>query len=120
MPAIELTIISHHTKEGLPYQHLHFDLTTPDRLVQPEDLRAIAFPTEVQWSQGVAIEGRGPIWLYGYLVHECHPAAWVGCYDTRLGIVIVSTHSRSVSVGQVLAIDLPIEAKPVAKSLPSP
>lgn len=119
MSAIKLTLISHQTKDALPYQHLHFDLTTPDRLIQPEDLRTIQFPAEVQWQQGIAIEGRGPIWLYGYLVHECHPAAWVGCYDTRLGIVVVSTHTRAASVGQVMAIDLPPEAIPVAKSPPN-
>ncbi|MBL1179324.1 CRISPR-associated ring nuclease Crn3/Csx3 [Pantanalinema sp. GBBB05] len=74
------------------------------------------FPAGVQWEQGVEIEGRGPIWLYGYLVHECHPATWVGCYDTRLGIVVVSTHTRAVAVGQVLAIDLPPEAILPAKT----
>lgn len=119
MPAIQLTLIPHQTQDGIAYQHLHFDLTTPDRLIQPEDLNQIQFPTAVQWQQGIAIEGRGPIWLYGYLVHACHPAAWVGCYDTRLGIVVVSTHSRQVAVGQVLAIDLPPETIPVARSLPT-
>lgn len=116
MTAIQLTLIAHQTRNELPYQHLHFDLTTPDRLIQPEDLRTVEFPVGVQWKQGVAIEGRGPIWLYGYLVHECHPAAWVGCYDTRLGIVVVSTHTRTVAVGQILAIDLPPETMPIAKS----
>ena len=118
MSPIKLTLISHQTQEGMPYQHLHFDLTTPDRLIQPENLRAIEFPVGVQWQQGVAIEGRGPIWLYGYLVHECHPAAWVGCYDTRLGIVVVSTHTQQVAIGQVLMIDLPPEALPIAKTPP--
>jgi CRISPR-associated protein, Csx3 family len=47
------------------------------------------------FSQGIVIEGRGAIWLYGYLVHECHPAAWVGCYDPRLdGAVVVATHKH--------------------------
>jgi CRISPR-associated protein Csx3 len=120
MTAIQLTLIPHHTKDGRLYQHLHFDLMTPDRIIQPEDLRAIAFPAHVQWQQGVAIEGRGPIWLYGYLVHECHPAAWVGCYDTRLGIVVVSTHSRTVAVGDILEIDLPAAAIPPIKTPPNP
>ena len=52
------------------------------------------------------IEGKGPIWLYGYLVHQCHAAAWVGCFDPRLGAVVVSTHVRAIQVGQVLAIAL--------------
>lgn len=115
MAAIELTLISHHTTDGIPYQHLHFDFTTPDRLIHPDDLRTIKFPTGVEWKQGVAIEGRGPIWLYGYLLHECHPAAWVGCYDTRLGIVVVSSHIQGVAVGQILDIELPAEAIPPAQ-----
>ncbi|MGE5656975.1 MAG: CRISPR-associated protein Csx3 [Actinomycetota bacterium] len=32
----------------------------------------------------MVIEGKVPIWLYGYLVHECHPGIWAACYDTRL------------------------------------
>jgi CRISPR-associated protein Csx3 len=117
MAAIQLTLISHQTQVAIPYQHLHFELTTPDRLIQPEDLKAIQIPTGLQWNQGIVIEGRGPIWLYGYLVHECHPAAWVGCFDTRLGIVVVASHTRGVTIGQVLTIDLPAEAIPTAKVL---
>lgn len=119
MVAIQLTLIPHHTSAGLPYQHLHFELTTPDRLIQPEDLKSIQLPAGLQWNQGIAIEGRGPIWLYGYLVHECHPAAWVGCYDTRLGIVVVASHTRGMTVGQVLTIELPAEAIPVAQQPPA-
>lgn len=116
MLPIQLTLFTHSTKAGIPYQHLHFDLTTPDRLIQPDNLRCIAFPENIQWKQGVAIEGRGPIWLYGCLVHECHPAAWVGCYDTRLGIVVVSSHTPTITVGQILETDLPSEVIAVPKS----
>ncbi|HBY76877.1 MAG TPA: CRISPR-associated protein Csx3, partial [Cyanobacteria bacterium UBA11148] len=31
----------------------------------------------------------------------------VGCYDPRLGAVVVATHTHEVSVSQVLKLDLP-------------
>lgn len=115
MPAIELKRISQQTKSGLAYQLLHIQLTAPGGIIEPNDLKGLELPDGMVWSQGVVIEGKGPIWLYGYLVHECHPAAWVGCFDPRLGeatpqsggAVVVSTHSRAVEVGEVLFVDLP-------------
>ncbi len=115
MTAIALTCIPHTTAENLPYQHLHIALTAPDGLVEPADLKNLTLPSPMIWSQGVVLEGKAPIWVYGYLVHECHPAAWVACFDPRLGnnqpnsggAVVISTHSRSVQLGQVLLINLP-------------
>ena len=109
MSVIELRVMPHQTQRGLNYQHLNFQFTTPDNLIEPSDLKGLEIPKQIDWKQGVVIEGKGPLWLYGYLTHECHPAAWVGCYDTRRGAVVVSTHTREVSVGQVLELDLPAE-----------
>jgi CRISPR-associated protein Csx3 len=107
MTAIQLEVIPHQTQDGLRYQHLHFQIMTDDGLIKPEDLKGLKLPSTIDFAQGTVIEGRGPIWLYGYLVHECHPAAWVGCYDTRRGAVVVAAHTREVAIGQVLKIDLP-------------
>lgn len=107
MSAIQLQLIPHATQDGLSYQHLRFQITTEDGVIEPQDLKGLKLPEGVQWKQGIAIEGKGPIWLYGYLVHECHPSVWVGCYDPRLGIVVVSSHTHAVKVGGVLPIQLP-------------
>lgn len=107
MSVIQLQVIPHQTNQELNYQHLQIQVTTPDGLIEASDLKGLEIPKNIDWKQGVVIEGKAPVWLYGYLVHECHPAAWVGCYDPRLGVVVVSTHSRIVSVGQVLELDLP-------------
>ncbi|GAB4208011.1 MAG: hypothetical protein Fur006_66480 [Coleofasciculaceae cyanobacterium] len=115
MPPIELRVIPNQTQAGLAYQHLHIRISNPNRIIEPQDLKGLELPKDMIWSQGVVIEGKAPIWLYGYLVHECHPAAWVACFDPRLGeasphsggAVVVSTHSPKVSVGQVLIINLP-------------
>lgn len=115
MPAIELRVIPNQTQAGLDYQHLHVRINNPNGIIEPQDLKGLELPKDMIWSQGVVIEGKAPIWLYSYLVHECHPAAWVACFDPRLGeasprsggAVVVSTHSPKVSVGQVLIINLP-------------
>ncbi|MBZ8182643.1 CRISPR-associated ring nuclease Crn3/Csx3 [Oscillatoria salina] len=107
MSAIQLKIISHETKDNLPYQHLHIEITKANGIITPADLKGLKLPRGIDFSQGIVIEGKAPIWCYGYLVHECHPAAWVGCYDTRLGAVVVATHTPDINVAQVLKIDLP-------------
>lgn len=108
MSTIQLKIIPHQTTEGLPYQHLRIQLTAPDGIIEPSDLKTLKLPEQLQPHQGVVIEGKSPIWLYGYLVHECHATAWVGCFDPRLeGAVVVETHTHAVTVGSVLNLTLP-------------
>lgn len=115
MAAIELSAFSHQTTEGIPYQHLHIQITAPNGIIAPADLKDVTLPADIIWSQGVVIEGKAPTWLYAYLVHACHIAAWVATFDPRLGEavahsgggVVVATHSQQVEVGQVLSIELP-------------
>lgn len=116
MPPIDLQLIAHQTAAGLPYQHLHIQITTPDGLIEPQDLKGLQIPETLIRNQGVVIEGKAPVWLYGYLVHACHAAAWVACFDPRLGdeptprsggAVVVSAHNRQVAVGEVLKLNLP-------------
>jgi CRISPR-associated protein Csx3 len=107
MSAIQLTVIPHQTQEGLSYQHLHVEIVNENGIIVPTDLKGLKLPKEIDYSQGIVIEGKAPIWLHGYLVHECHPSAWVGCYDPRLGIIVVATHTPDVAISQVFKIDLP-------------
>ncbi|NJP11519.1 MAG: CRISPR-associated protein Csx3 [Leptolyngbyaceae cyanobacterium RU_5_1] len=116
MPAIALHRISHQTTTGIPYQHLHIQITTADGLITPHDLQGLDLPSDIIWSQGVVLEGKAPIWLYGYLIHACHPAAWIACFDPRLGdptphsggAVIIATHTHDVATGDILKINLPL------------
>lgn len=115
MAAIELTVISHKTISGTPYQHLHVDITATNGIIAPTDLKGLDLPGNIIWSQGVVIEGKAPTWLYAYLVHACHTASWVATFDPRLGEniahsgggVVVATHSQQVAIGEVLAVELP-------------
>ena len=105
MNPIELEVTARQTLEGMLYQRLYFRIATDDGVIAPADIKGLKLPEGIQFNQGIVIEGKGPIWLYGYLIHECHPAAWVGCYDPRLGAVVVATHTHDVLVSQVLALN---------------
>ena len=115
MSELKLTVISHHTQTGLPYQHLHAQIMTETGVITPAVLKTLKLPNTIRWSQGVVIEGRLPLWASGYLVHACHTAAWVATFDPRLGndmphsggAVVVATHSPQVAEGDVLILTLP-------------
>lgn len=111
MSAIELNL-SHNQATDFSYQRLQIRLSTPDGVIEPQDLARVKLPESIIWSQGIVLEGRAPIWLYGYLVHLCHPAIWIACFDPRLGgaelntggAVVVATHCHEVRIGQVLKL----------------
>jgi CRISPR-associated protein Csx3 len=101
--AIQLASFNHRTNDGVPYTHLRVVL---EDTLEPKDLKDISIPT-IDYSQGVVVEGRGPMWLYCFLVHELHPASWIGTYDPRLGVVVTASHKPGVKPGDVLAVELP-------------
>ena len=51
----------------------------------------------------VLINGRGPVWGYGMLIHAAHPTPAVGTFDPRFhGYVVVATHDSRYAVGSVI------------------
>lgn len=93
------------TAEGQRYQLLTIELTSRDRLIEPQDLADLSLPAGIDTTGGVVITGRAPIWLYAYLVHELHPTAWVACFDPRFNAgVVVATHSRLARIGQIIPL----------------
>jgi CRISPR-associated protein Csx3 len=110
MNPIQLKLISQKTIEGIPYQLLRINLITG--IIEPQDLKNLQLPDSLDNTQGVIIEGKAPIWLYGYLIHQCHATPWVGCYDPRLGgAVIVESHHKGIYSGDIVRIKLPMEIK---------
>ncbi|NEQ53292.1 MAG: CRISPR-associated protein Csx3 [Leptolyngbya sp. SIO3F4] len=103
--SIQLTLSQHQTTQGLDYQLLTIELVSRDRIVAPQDLVTLRLPQGLDPRKGVVLSGRAPVWLYAYLVHECHPTVWVACFDPRLGAVVTTTHSKLVSVGQVIPLE---------------
>lgn len=83
------------------YNLVSFDI--PGGVISPADLANLN-PPAVDGRKGVVISGRGPVWLYGVLVHHYHPTAWVATHDPRLGgAVVVQTHCPGIAVGQVIS-----------------
>lgn len=92
-------VVSFRAKEYKIYTHVHFKCG----IITPEVLKRMN-PPRVNYKKGVVISGKGPIWLYGSLVHWYHPAAFVGVYEPRAdGCVVVQSHTPGVEVGTVLA-----------------
>ncbi len=70
----------------------------------PAGLRSLE-PPQVSCQKGVVLNGRGPIWLYGYLVHHFHSTPWVATFDPRLNAgVVVESHTPKVRVGDLVTL----------------
>jgi CRISPR-associated protein Csx3 len=80
-----------------------------NEIIQPGILKAVNPPDAVKLnfaSKGVILSGRGPIWLFGFLIHYYHPTKFVATYDPRLnGAVIVESHSIDYEAGDVIPVD---------------
>ena len=90
--------------EGLTL--VYFELS---RELEPEDLRKISPPDPVKSkfsSNVVVISGRGPIWLYGFLIHFYHPTSALAIFDPRLGgAVVVESHNNKFKVGDFIKLE---------------
>lgn len=79
------------------YAIVEFELNEP---LIPEKLKSITPPKVV--GKGVILSGRGPIWLYGFLIHYYHTATFIATYDPRIGAVVVESHTPKYRVGDIL------------------
>jgi CRISPR-associated protein Csx3 len=79
-----------------------------DEDFSPAQLRALDPPDPVKerFAQlGVILSGRGPVWLYGYLIHFYHPTKFIATYDPRLeGAVVIESHGSKHKVGDVIPL----------------
>ena len=79
---------------------------TLDKAITPDLLKRLEPPDPVVENfshKGIILSGRGPVWLYGFLVHFYHPTPWVAIYDPRLvGAVVVESHTPDRSVGDLI------------------
>jgi len=88
-------------KEREGYTLVHFEL---EGNITPEILREIK-PPKVVGTKGVVLSGRGPIWLYCYLVHHYHPTRFIATYDPRIGgAVVVESHTEE-KVGEIIKVN---------------
>ena len=97
--------ISFKTTDYQDFSIIHFDL---DTIFSPTDLKSLKPPNPIQNNfahKGIILSGRGPIWLYGFLVHYYHPTRWVATYDPRLqAAVVVESHDPTTAVGDLISL----------------
>jgi len=103
-PSVTLSVTRLAAERG-SLQTLAITLTCPQTLIKPQSLSTLSLPDELDRSREVILFGRSPLWLYGYLIHQCRSVPWLGTYDARSQSVIV-IHSRvaSPAVGDQLPI----------------
>lgn len=102
--AIALTLNKPQTPPEFPCQRI--EIAIVGGIAEPQDIATLQLPTGLDWAKGIVLSGRAPIWVYGALVHQCHAAAWVACYDPRLaGAVVVESHRKGIVAGQVIPLN---------------
>ena len=96
----------HKVDEGMV--ELVFTLKRP---IKPEELRLV-IPPPIPVGKVLLISGRGPIWLYGYLIHHyVHLAKAVATFDPKIpGYVVVASHTPDLEPGDVITRELVMEA----------
>jgi len=69
-------------------------VTTPAEFAE-----AVAAMPKLSGDCVVLVNGRGPVWGYGMILHEAHATPAVACFDPRLGYIIVQSHDSRYEVG---------------------
>ncbi len=94
-------IFSVHDEKG--YLIVKFEI--PGGVCTPEEFASAVeeIRNRVAGDKPVLLNGRGPVWGYGMLIHASHPSTAIGTFDPRLaGYVIVASHDTKYAVGQVI------------------
>lgn len=73
-------------------------------VIVPEEIRTMELPI-LDYSKGIVINGKAPVWLYACLSHKFHIASWVACFDPRFGALIVQTHSPNHNLGDIISLE---------------
>jgi CRISPR-associated protein Csx3 len=97
-----------------PFHWLKFRLD--GHVLDPAALPAIGLPQELDPYRhlGLMLSGKGPLWLYGHLVHLAHVFAWVAVYDPRLsgGVVVMRHTARAPQLGEIIPFAEDTDAAP--------
>jgi len=79
--------------------------------ILPEELPSVIaqLGDSIDCTKGVIISGRGPVWLFGAILHHLHITRWSATFDPRLGVVVVASHHPDApSSGTVLPVPTPV------------
>ncbi|MDZ4711302.1 MAG: CRISPR-associated ring nuclease Crn3/Csx3 [bacterium] len=75
-------------------------------LVEPADIKGIQLPEKIDFTKGVLISGKAPVWFYAALVHKLHISKWVATLDPRIGAIVVQSHDKnSPQTGDIIPFE---------------
>ena len=84
------------------FQILEIELKSNGQ-IEPEDLKNLKLPKALDFTKGVIIFGKAPVWLFAFLSHELHIAKWVATFDPRIGAIVVQSHGvHSPQKGEII------------------
>lgn len=83
------------------YQILDLRLTE-NGIVEPSNINDLILPDNIDTRKGVIIYGKAPVWLYSYLIHECHSFSWVATFDPRIGGIVVQSHNNQRKIAEII------------------
>ncbi len=77
----------------------------PGGVTTPAEFAEAVAEAEGQFAgdKPVLVNGRGPVWGYGMIMHAAHPTPAVATFDPRLGYVVVQSHDQRFKVGDSIA-----------------
>ena len=89
---------------GVVFRSIEFEI--PGGVTSPSEFAAAVteIAPQLTGKLPILINGRGPVWGYGMLLHQAHATPAVATFDPRLGYVVVQSHDRRFQVGQILAV----------------
>ncbi len=70
-------------------------------IIEPFEFKMIGGADKL-YPHFVVVSGRAPIWLYGMMLHELHPCKAVAFNDPRLGFIVVQSHCKEFTVGEII------------------
>lgn len=77
-----------------------------DGIANTNELTNLNLPQNTNPMKGIVLYGRGPIWLYSYITHLCHPFPFVAVFDPRIGAIVVENHVKnSLKIGDIIKSD---------------
>lgn len=75
-------------------------------LVESKDIKDLQLPEETDFTKGVIISGKAPVWLYALLLHKLHISKRITTVDPRIGAVVVQSHDKnSPQAGDIIPFD---------------
>jgi CRISPR-associated protein Csx3 len=97
---------------GVVFRSIEFEI--PGGVTSPPEFAAAVteIASRLAGKLPILLNGRGPVWGYGMLLHVAHPTPAVATFDPRLGYVVVQSHDSRFEVGQILTglgeVDSPV------------